>query len=49
MNETIEYFHESVKPGLQKIQECDQDQVDFLKFNFEKFSAMIKQTGAEIQ
>ena len=49
MNKTIDYFHEHMKPVLRKVQESDLDQTDFLKFNLEKFSGMIEQTGAEVQ
>ena len=48
MNKTIDYFHEHMKPVLRKVQESDLDQTDFLKFNLEKFSGMIEQTGAEV-
>lgn len=49
MNKTIDYFHANMKPVLRKVQESDLDQTDFLKFNLEKFSGMVEQTGVEVQ
>lgn len=48
MNKTIDYFHANMKPVLRKVQESDLDQTDFLKFNLEKFSGMVEQTGIEV-
>ena len=48
MNDTIEFFHQNMKPILNKIQLSDRDQTDFLKFNLHRFSLMIVETGAEI-
>ena len=48
MNKTIDYFHANMKPVLRKVQESDLDQTDFLKFNLEKFSGIVEQTGIEV-
>lgn len=48
MNQTIEFFHQNMKPILNKIQLSDKDQTDFLKFNFQRFAAIVEQTGNEM-
>lgn len=47
MNQNIEIFHNEFRPLLNKIQESDLDQIEFLKFNVQKFSGMLESLGSE--
>ena len=47
MNKSIDEFHKEFKPLLNKLQESDFDQIEFMKFNIQKFSGLIESLGTE--
>lgn len=49
MNASVAQFEEDFRPILDKMQEYDTDQVEFVKFNLEKFSSLLENLGADTQ
>lgn len=49
LNVTIEAFETSYKPILNRIQEGDEAQIRFVKFNIEKLAKYIEDMGKEMR
>ena len=49
MNLTVSNFHSEFRPILNKIQESDNDQIEFMKFSLSKFVNTVESMGTETQ
>ena len=49
LNLTIDLFEGSYMPILNRIQESDDSQINFLKYNLEKLARYIEDTGRDLK
>ncbi len=49
LNLTIDLFDTSYRPILNRIQESDDSQINFVKYNLEKLSRYIDQSGRDLR
>ena len=49
LNLTIDMFDTSYRPILNRVQESDDSQINFVKYNLEKLARYIDQTGKDLR